>query len=120
MNEGVEIVGDSFDKWIEEAKKRVHECTADAVAEQLEAVAETARELCPTNTGNMRDAIYIKHSEGSQYGSVRVDSTKAWYARLVHFGTAKMPGRPWMYEAAEQHETEFKERIAKKIEEGKQ
>jgi HK97 gp10 family phage protein len=117
-NKGLEIVGDSFDKWIEETKKRLHECTAEAVAEQLEEIASVARELAPVKTGNMRNAIYIKHEDGSQYGSVRVDATKAWYARLVHFGDKFRAGRPWMYQASEQCAGNFKPRIESKIAEG--
>ena len=65
----------------------------------LDAIAETAEEIAPERTGNLRAGIQvIKYfTRGSLYGEVGV--VDVYYAPFVHFGTKFMAARPFLLQA---------------------
>ena len=114
MPDLVELIGD-LGEWVEKAKEKVHEALTESVKTQVEAVVETAKELCPVDTGNLRDSIEGSISAGGHYGIVKVPTKEAYYGFMVHFGTEKMAGRPFLYQASERHSSEFQENIKKNL-----
>src|SRR5882762_6569305 len=104
----IDILG-SIEEWIEKANEIVHNSVKECVARTVEQIVETAKELAPVDTGNLRDNIVGKVSSGGHYGKVRIDSKKVYYAFMVHFGTTKQVGRPFLYQASEQHQVTFPE-----------
>lgn len=60
-----------------------------------EHAAQTARELVPVDTGELRNSI--SHSPDVRGAVVRAE---AGHAAMVEYGTEKMPPRPFMLPAA--------------------
>lgn len=101
MPDLVELIGD-FGEWIEKAKEKVHEAVKEATSSTIEEVVRAAKELAPVDTGKLKDSIKGSVSAGGHFGTVKVSSKTVPYSWLVHFGTVKMPGRPFLYQAKEQ------------------
>ena len=106
----VDIVG-NLDKFVERAQKRLNEDIGPVLAEHAEKVLATAQSLVPVDEGVLRDSLHIKGK--GNFTSVRTDARKAPHGHLVHFGTAKMAGRPFLYQAADRHKDELKPAIKK-------
>ena len=69
----------------------------------LEGVVETARALCPVDSGALSASIRVERGEpleaslvagGTGYGGRTID-----YAAAVHDGTSRRPGRPFLQQA---------------------
>lgn len=77
------------------------------IARALEAVgaaAETyAKELCPVDTGHLRDSITHSVDDNTVYLSSDVE-----YAPYVEFGTYKQKPQPFMGPAMQDHLDEYK------------
>src|ERR1019366_894106 len=89
----------------------IDECLIASVKIQVEAVVQTAKELCPVGEGEiqqshadtygfhsglLRDSITGVVNENGKTGVVMVPEaamTDPYYAHMVHFGTVKMIGR---------------------------
>lgn len=55
----------------------------------------TARELCPVDTGRLRSSITMKQGEGVNGPYVEVGTNVA-YAAWVEYGTSKSPAQPFL------------------------
>jgi HK97 gp10 family phage protein len=117
MADPVSIVGDGLNEWIKAANEKVHEATAKGVATVVEHVVAKAKDLCPVASGNLRDSISGSVSAGKHFGFIRSDSKKAYYNFMVHWGTSRMPGRPFMTQAAEQSKTDLETEIQRNLKE---
>ncbi len=72
----------------------------DAVAMQLaERIAETARELAPVVTGQLRDSIHAEAQDGGA-----IVATDVPYAAYVEYGHMGVPPQPFLLQAAVAHE----------------
>ncbi len=83
----------------------------DALPEQIEQAltaigmtAEThAKELCPVDTGRLRNSI--THDVD---GQTAIIGTNVEYAAYVELGTSKMGARPYLAPAAKNYTSEYK------------
>ena len=67
--------------------------------------AETyAKQLCPVDTGNLRNSITHKQFDEN----TEVIGTNVEYAPYVELGTRKMRARPYLRPAAENHSAEYR------------
>lgn len=85
----------------------------DALPEQIEqaltAIGLTAesyaKELCPVDTGRLRNSI--THAVESGEKAVYI-GTNVEYAAFVELGTSRMKARPYLKPAATEHTAEYK------------
>lgn len=77
------------------------------IARALEAVGATAegyaKELCPVDTGRLRDSITYSVDDNTVYLGSDVE-----YAPYVEFGTHKQKPQPFMSPAIQDHLDEYK------------
>lgn len=66
----------------------------EALAGGAEAVADSARGMCPVDTGTLKDSIGVSASESSAEVYAGAD-----YAVYVEFGTYKSPAQPFLVPA---------------------
>lgn len=64
------------------------------VLSAAEQVKNSAKSLCPVDTGRLRDSISVNAE-----GSTAVVSANTDYAAYVEFGTSKMPPQPYLVPA---------------------
>lgn len=102
-----EIIGD-FKDFIGRADKKVTEATKPAIEEVAHKILASAQELVPVKSGALKDSLEVKVAPSGKKAVVKASKDKAWYAFLVHFGTKHLPGRPFLYQAAERHSGELK------------
>ena len=75
----------------------------DIALEQIGLIAERyAKELCPVDTGRLRNSI--SHARD---GDEVVIGTNVEYAPYVELGTRRMSPRPFLKPAAENHASEY-------------
>ena len=88
--------------------KACKEAVTQAMARALEICggkAETyAKQLCPVDTGNLRNSI--THEQMDE--KTEVIGTTVKYAPFVELGTVKMKARPFLRPAAEDHTAEYR------------
>jgi len=96
-------------------------------ARVLKTVAEntrdTAKELCPVDTGSLQRSIRVQvharpaghvHSVGISAGGYVTNprtGRKVDYAVHVEYGTSRTPAQPFMRPAVEQHKKELQKRM---------
>ena len=93
-------------KEIEDAFNEKLKLALDAVGGMAEA---NAKEICPVDTGRLRNSITHAVDGNDAYIGTNVD-----YGKFVELGTSKMAPRPYLTPAATQHGSEYKE-LAEKI-----
>jgi HK97 gp10 family phage protein len=73
-------------------------------------MAEThAKEICPVDTGNLRNSItHTPAAEDSDGKRSVYIGTNVFYAPFVELGTVKMAARPYLRPAVEGHLDEYK------------
>lgn len=64
-------------------------------------IASIARQLCPVDTGNLRDSIAIETFSGHRpgFGVAKRVVVGEFYAPFVEFGTSRMAAQPFLYPA---------------------
>jgi HK97 gp10 family phage protein len=86
---------------------QIKEELAKKIARALEAVGATAeayaKELCPVDTGRLRDSITYSVDDDAVYLGSDVE-----YAPYVEFGTYKQKPQPFMGPAMQDHLDEYK------------
>lgn len=91
------------------------DAAAQAMARALEICggkAETyAKQLCPVDTGNLRNSI--THQQEDE--KTEIIGTNVSYAPFVELGTVKMKARPFLRPAAENHGAEYKAVIEREL-----
>lgn len=79
----------------------------EQIAQALEAIGLTAeahaKELCPVDTGRLRNSISHARDDDSAYIGTNVE-----YAAYVELGTSKMKPRPYLRPAAQNYSEEYK------------
>ena len=83
----------------------------DALPEQIEraliaiglAAESHAKELCPVDTGRLRNSISHETDSDSVYIGTNVE-----YAAFVELGTSRMKARPYLRPAAETYTNEYR------------
>jgi HK97 gp10 family phage protein len=86
---------------------QINQELAKKIARALEAVGTTAegyaKELCPVDTGRLRDSITYSVDDDAVYLGSDVE-----YAPYVEFGTYKQKPQPFMGPAMQDHLDEYK------------
>ena len=77
----------------EVAKKAIKDCTP--------MVRDRAKELCPVETGELRDSIAVRYDNEDNSGEVYTNKD---YAHIVEFGTRYRAPQPYMYPAYKEYE----------------
>lgn len=79
----------------------------EQIAQALEAIGLTAeahaKELCPVDTGRLRNSISHARDDKSAYIGTNVE-----YAAYVELGTSRMKARPYLRPAAQDNVDEYK------------
>lgn len=103
------------DKFFSSIAERFGEAVKNAGVEQLrkgaEQIARTARELCPTRTGKLKNSIRVVDKSSKTKTKIQVladakDDKGFCYARIVEF-SPKM-GRPFLIPARDEHAAEIR------------
>lgn len=89
-------------KWEDANNKYVAEKVRDKVQQHAVNVAELAKSLAPVKSGLLQSTIHVQTSKNPLKAIVKTDHGKAPHDFLVHFGTVKTEGRPFLYQANEQ------------------
>jgi HK97 gp10 family phage protein len=76
------------------------------------AVQRRAKQLCPVDTGRLRNSIAVELEEGGMNGAV---GTNVKYAPFVEFGTSRMPAQPYLLPAFEEERAVFIERLKREL-----
>lgn len=80
----------------------------EQIAQALEVIGLTAeryaKELCPVDTGRLRNSISHARDDNAAYIGTNVE-----YAPYVELGTSKMKARPFLRPAATEHSAEYKD-----------
>lgn len=80
----------------------------EQIAQALEAIGLTAeahaKELCPVDTGRLRNSISHARDDTAAYIGTNVE-----YAAYVELGTSKMKPRPYLRPAAANYADEYKQ-----------
>ena len=93
-------------------KKNVREAAAVAL-EEIGLLAERyAKELCPVDTGNLRNSITHTVDEENLVAYL---GTPVEYATYVEMGTSRMKAQPYIRPAFENHMGEYKDRLEKRL-----
>lgn len=71
-----------------------------AAGEAAEAIARTAKERVPVDTGRLRDAIHVEHDDGGF--AVIAGDNDVFYGHIVEHGGVHSPAHPFMIPALEQ------------------
>lgn len=95
---------------LEGVKAAVHHGAEEAVKEACAEIRETARALCPAETGELRASI-ASRTEGAA-GTVTAGAKHAAYVEL---GTWKQQARPFLYPAFAMKKAEIVQNVARLI-----
>ena len=97
------------DVTIEDNSEAFLDALGPAIAAGLAAIGLTAegyaKELCPVDTGRLRNSITNAVDEGEQAVYI---GTNVEYAPYVELGTTRMRARPYLRPAATNHSDEYK------------
>ena len=97
----------TVDVQITDNSEQVLEALAAALERGLEAIGLTAeshaKELCPVDTGRLRNSITHVVQDEEVYIGTNVE-----YAPYVELGTSRMKARPFLKPAAENYGSEYK------------
>lgn len=103
------------DKFLSSLAERFGEAVKNAGVEQLrkgaEQIARTAKEFCPTKTGNLKNSIRVVDKSTKKKCKIQVvadaiNDKGVCYARIVEF-SPKM-GRPFLIPARDEHAAEIR------------
>ncbi len=81
----------TYDGGFSALSKRIEENIEAIVAAGAEAVAQSARDMCPVDTGKLQSSINVSTNASSAEISADTD-----YAAYVEFGTSKMAAQPYL------------------------
>ncbi len=104
MNINISVSGADFNT--DDMEKRA----AEAVESAARLVVRAARELCPVDTGALRESI-----DAESDGMSAVITAGAEYAAYVEFGTSKSAAQPYLVPALLQNKEALAEKIAETL-----
>lgn len=100
----VKIDTSGLEKLIEKTREKVSvEVIKPAMTEYAARIEATAKELVPVRTGLLRDSIHTTISEAGHFAKVRTNAKTAPHGFLVHFGSVKSEGTPFLHQARDAH-----------------
>ncbi len=81
----------TYDNGLAEIAQRIEGSLGEIIAAGAEAVSQSAKSMCPVDTGALRDSIGV-----SMEGNRAEISANTDYAAYVEFGTSKMAPQPYL------------------------
>lgn len=81
----------TYDNGLAEIAQRIEGSLGEIIAAGAEAVSQSAKSMCPVDTGALRDSISV-----SAEGNRAEISANTDYAAYVEFGTSKMAPQPYL------------------------
>lgn len=84
----------TYDGGLSLAARAVEEKIGEIIAAGAETVCKSAKELCPVDTGRLRDSISVSPSVDGA-----IVSSDADYAAYVEFGTSSLAPQPYLVPA---------------------
>lgn len=93
---------------------RSAKASIDRALEILGGTAEGyAKQLCPVDTGNLRNSI--AHERSTSEENTMLVGSNVHYAPFVELGTVKMTARPYLRPAIENHTSEYKKIVEQEL-----
>lgn len=91
----------SFERW----EQRRRNDLAALIRDTAESIAQDARMMAPKRTRNLEKSIRANLGQVAtqMQATVSAGNSKAFYARMVEFGTKKMAAKPYLIPAYEAH-----------------
>lgn len=84
----------SYDNGLLDIANNIENNLADIISKGAETVCESAKSLCPVDTGRLQSSINVQSG-----GNTAVISADTEYAAFVEFGTSKMSAQPYLVPA---------------------
>lgn len=81
----------TYDNGLAEAAQRIEGSLGEIIAAGADAVCESAKSICPVDTGELQSSISV-YTEGDRAEI----SANTDYASYVEFGTSKMAPQPYL------------------------
>lgn len=103
-----------LEKQLMELVNKLEKAAESTVKEGCERIEAQAKELCPVDSGELKDSINTRYNDKSYEfeGYVYADAPHAPY---VEFGTRSRAPQPYMYPAYKANEEFFKQRLIELI-----
>ena len=103
-----------LEKQLMELVNKLEKAAESTIKEGCEKIETQAKELCPVDSGNLRDSINTKYDDKSFEHEGYVYAGMP-YAPYVEFGTRNMAPQPFMYPAYKQNQDFFKQHLIELI-----
>lgn len=103
-----------LEKQLMELVNKLEKAAETTIKEGCTSIQAQAKELCPVDSGNLRDSINTKYNDMSFEHEGYVYAGMS-YAPYVELGTRSMAPQPFMYPAYKQNEDFFKQRLIELI-----
>ena len=87
---------------------------SEAVGAACDEICETAKTLCPVESGQLRQSL-LAAAENDGSGASGSVSAGAFYAGMVELGTWKQSPQPYLQPAFELHKSKVAEDVARRI-----
>ena len=84
----------TYDNGLLNAAQKIERDFADIIGQCAQIVCDRAKEICPVDTGRLRDSITAESDGEKAYVSANTD-----YAAYVEFGTSKTAPHPYLVPA---------------------
>ena len=84
----------TYDNGLLDAMRKIEEGFGDIIGQCANVVCDRAKEICPVDTGRLRDSISAERNGTSARISANTD-----YAAYVEFGTSKTAPHPYLVPA---------------------
>lgn len=81
----------TYDNSLEEIAQRIEGSLGEIIAAGADAVCESAKSMCPVDTGALRSSISVSTDGNRAEISANTD-----YAAYVEFGTSQMAPQPYL------------------------
>lgn len=81
----------NYDNGLSDIANNIENNFADIIGQGAQTVCESAKSLCPVDTGLLQSSINVQPA-----GNTAVISADTEYAVFVEFGTSKMAAQPYL------------------------
>lgn len=82
-----------FKQWLQDTEDGIAEEIKDCVEEKTVECKDKAKELCPVDTGYLKNSIDYRIEDGGTTGTVYVT---AYYAKIQEYGDATHHAQPYL------------------------
>lgn len=101
-----------FRKWLKQADSGIAKELKDTLISYTGSIEDLAKQLCPVDTGYLRQSISMEIKKGGYEGIVRVG---AYYGKYVEFGTYFQNPQPFLIPAYNILSKQFVDKIIETV-----